>query len=72
MHFFCVYKYIYMFLIKEKPEMDDLKKIRNFGSKGKILSIFKENIAKNVVVMDTLAKISLNIFSWCSISMMSI
>ena len=47
-----------MFSKPEKPEMDDFKRKSKFASKGKILTIFLENIVKN-----TLAKISQNIFA---------
>ena len=46
MHFFYMNRYI-CFFKQEKPEMDDLKERKKFGSKGKILgkiSIFQENI----------------------------
>jgi len=49
--YFFLHVLIYMFLKKEKPEMEDFERKKYFGSKGKILklfSIFKENILKQV------------------------
>ena len=55
-----------MFLKQEKPEMANLELKKNFGSKGKIfrkISVFQKNIVKKVS-MDTLAKMSQNIFAY--------
>ena len=50
-----------MFLIQEKPEMDDFERRKNFSSKEKILQYFN-------ILMDTLTKISQNILAYSFVS----
>ena len=50
--FFYMYKYVYMFLKQERPEMDDFERRINFGCKEKILGKMSKFLT------DTLTKTS--------------
>ena len=62
--------YIYIFLKQEKPKMDDFKRKKKFGSKGK--NIKKKLLKMSKFLMDNLAKISQYIFSYSCVSEHSI